>query len=79
MRCGCPECGAFMVQADGAPPRCVCPDCGYTCTACLGTNSVLSREEVAKMKRGEAVLPDWEALTGQNEEVGMRNEWWQGV
>lgn len=52
MRCGCPECGAFMVQADGAAIRCVCPDCGYRCTACLGTDSLMSREDVLRMKAG---------------------------
>lgn len=50
MRCGCPRCGAFMVQADGAAIRCVCPDCGYRCAACLGTNTVMSREEIARLK-----------------------------
>lgn len=43
MRCGCPECGAFMVQAEGAVSRCVCPDCGHSCDACLGTNTVVDR------------------------------------
>lgn len=50
MRCGCPQCGAFMVQTDDASLRCVCPDCGYCCTACLGTNTVMSREEIARIK-----------------------------
>lgn len=50
MRCGCPECGAYMVHADGAHVGCVCPDCKYRCTACLGTNSVLSREALRHLK-----------------------------
>ncbi len=44
MRCGCPSCGAFMVHADREESCCVCPDCGYKCNACLGTNTVVSRE-----------------------------------
>lgn len=39
-----------MVQADGASVHCVCPDCGYRCSACLGTNTVMSREEIARLR-----------------------------
>ena len=46
MRCGCPQCVAFMVQAEVGASVCVCPDCGYRCNACLGTGTALSREEV---------------------------------
>lgn len=55
MRCGCPHCGAFMVhEENGSHVGCVCPDCLYRCTACLGTNTVLSLEEVLRLKRGES-------------------------
>ena len=54
MRCGCPQCGAFMVQADGAKCLCICPDCGYRCNACLGTGTALTREEaLARFGNGE--------------------------
>ncbi len=46
MRCGCPYCGAFMIQAEGFNLGCVCPDCLYRCRACMGTNSVVSREDL---------------------------------
>jgi len=35
-----------MVQADDLTLGCVCPDCLSRCTACLGTNTVLSPEEL---------------------------------
>lgn len=54
MRCGCPECGQFMVHEEGgAHLGCVCPSCLYRCAACLGTNSMISREEVERLKQGE--------------------------
>ena len=47
MRCGCPQCKTYMVQAEGIAPACACPDCGYRCNACMGTNTVLNREDIA--------------------------------
>jgi len=51
MRCGCPECGTYMIQSEGSEMGCVCPACLYRCKACLGTNSVISREELLAMKK----------------------------
>ena len=48
MRCGCIECGAFMIHADDAE-ACVCPECGHRCSACLGTNTVVSREQLKNL------------------------------
>lgn len=45
MRCGCSQCGAFMVHAEGRE-TCVCPECGCRCSACLGTDTVVSREKL---------------------------------
>lgn len=50
MRCGCPECGGFMSQSEGFYVGCVCGVCGYKCTACLGTNTVISKEDIEKLK-----------------------------
>lgn len=50
MRCSCHECGTYMNQAESMELGCVCPDCGYRCKACLGTNSVVSREDLKKLK-----------------------------
>lgn len=53
MRCGCPICGRWMIQSDSNPPACVCPECGTRCSACMGTNSVLSKEELQEMGKNE--------------------------
>ena len=55
MRCGCPECGAYMVHAEGAQVGCVCPDCARRCTACLGTSSVMSRDALRELKENPAL------------------------
>ena len=49
MRCGCLECGAFMIHSE-EKDICVCPDCGWRCKACLGTNTVVSREQLKDLK-----------------------------
>ena len=48
MRCGCPECEVYMVHAESGNGACVCPECGWRCDACLGTNTVLTGEELRK-------------------------------
>ncbi len=48
MRCGCPRCGAFMVHEEGGQfLGCRCPNCLASCDACMGTDSVLTRAEMA--------------------------------
>lgn len=59
MRCGCIECGAFMVHAEGKEV-CVCPECGHRCSACLGTNTVVSRERLKDLKFYDWVSRDIE-------------------
>ena len=50
MQCGCPECGILMTQVQkGVESACRCPECGYACSACLGTNSVLTAEEIRRL------------------------------
>ena len=49
MRCGCPECGAYMIQSESLNLACVCPECGHRCSACLGTNTVVSREQLKNL------------------------------
>ncbi len=46
MRCSCHECGTYMVHSESAELGCVCPNCGARCKMCLGTNTVVSREDL---------------------------------
>lgn len=55
MRCMCRECGTYMVQADDGQLGCICPECFNRCRDCLGTDSVMSREELAAMKDDPAL------------------------
>ena len=44
MRCGCPECGAYMVQQEkGTQSVCVCPNCFFTCDACMGRGVLMQK------------------------------------
>ncbi len=43
-----------MVQSEDSHLGCVCPECGERCTACLGTNSVMSRESIERLKKDPA-------------------------
>lgn len=56
MRCSCHECGTYMDQSEGLELGCVCPECGYRCKACLGTNSVVSREDLKKLGKDPRFL-----------------------
>lgn len=49
MRCGCPQCGTYMIQSEGPDVCCVCPECLYRCRACMGTDTVVSREALSKL------------------------------
>lgn len=50
MRCSCKECQTYMIQADDLTLGCICPNCGERCTACLGTNTVISKEKFKELK-----------------------------
>ena len=50
MRCSCKNCGVYMIQSEDSHLGCVCPECGNRCTACLGTNSVMSREAIDALR-----------------------------
>ena len=56
MRCSCQVCGTYMVHSESLELGCVCPDCGYRCKACLGTNSVISREDLKHLKDDPVAL-----------------------
>ncbi len=54
MRCSCVQCDTYMIQSESGQTGCVCPECGYRCHACMGTNTVISREDL--FRRGEELL-----------------------
>lgn len=66
MRCSCQVCGTYMVHAESLELGCVCPGCGYRCKACLGTNSVLSRDALKHLKDDPIALA---AIFTEPEEV----------
>ncbi len=47
-----------MVQSEGLELGCVCPECGYRCKACLGTDSVVSRDGLKNLMYNEALMRD---------------------
>ena len=58
MRCSCHECDTYMVHAEGLQLGCVCPNCGYRCKACLGTDSVVSREGLKSLWENPVIVND---------------------
>ena len=66
MRCGCPECGTYMIQSEGLDVGCVCPQCLFRCRACMGTNTVVSRENLKNL-----VFVDHTAEHEAQEEAGF--------
>lgn len=38
-----------MIQSESLDLGCVCPQCLYRCRACMGTNTVVSRENLHKL------------------------------
>ncbi len=58
MRCSCHVCDTYMTHSEGLELGCVCPECGYRCKACLGTNSVLSRDALKNLANDPRFLSD---------------------
>lgn len=56
MRCSCYNCGTYMVHAESTHLGCVCPECKSRCKACLGTNTVMSRESLRNLKNDPFAL-----------------------
>ena len=69
MRCSCHECGTYMNQSEGLELGCVCPECGYRCKACLGTDSVVSRENLKKLQFDPAFMNE---IFGEPEAPAVR-------
>ncbi|MBR1822288.1 MAG: hypothetical protein IJ769_11805 [Clostridia bacterium] len=56
MRCSCHVCDTYMNQSEGLELGCVCPSCGYRCKACLGTNSVISRDDLKNLVNNDLLM-----------------------
>ena len=79
MRCSCKECGTYMVQADSDLLGCVCPDCGYRCRDCLGTDTVVSRENLRALAFDPRFSPEALAANFEDDDDGEADpEDWRG-
>lgn len=58
MRCSCHVCDTYMVHSEGLELGCVCPNCGYRCKACLGTDSVVSRDSLKGIADNPVIMRD---------------------
>jgi hypothetical protein len=67
MRCGCPNCGAFMIHEELSESACVCPVCNYRCNACLGTGTAITREDLQKMRETEWFAPQFNGESDNDE------------
>ena len=56
MRCSCHVCDTYMTHSEGLELGCVCPECGYRCKACLGTNTVISRDALKSLANNPMFL-----------------------
>ena len=56
MRCSCHVCDTYMTHSEGLELGCVCPECGYRRKACLGTNTVLSRDALKSLANNPMFL-----------------------
>ena len=54
-----------MIQSESLDLGCVCPQCLYRCSACMGTNTVVRREDLHKL-----VFTDHTAEQLAQEETG---------
>lgn len=75
MRCGCPHCEAYMIQSEAEGIACVCPSCGYRCNACLGTNTVISREQLEKLKETEWFTPSFDSPASDGDQPATAPEY----
>ena len=71
MRCACPNCGTYMVHSESTELGCVCPQCGSRCKMCLGTNTVVSRENLKEIDSRLAYISQ---ITEENEDERLASE-----
>ena len=74
MRCGCPQCGTYMIQSESLDLGCVCPQCLYRCRACMGTNTVVSREDLHRLTFIDRTSDEETEETGDGRREPLRPE-----
>lgn len=76
MRCGCPDCQTYMVQAESMTLGCVCPACGRRCTDCLGTDTVVTRDALKDLRAHPELAMHFfaEAFEGGDGDISMAPE-----
>ena len=57
-----------MVHSESLRLGCVCPQCGARCDACLGTDTVISRDTLKTLKTGPWIKPDFNAQQSMDAE-----------
>lgn len=70
MRCSCQICGTYMVHSEGPRMGCVCPDCQNRCAACLGTDTVISREALRNLRNDPFMLS---RIFSETKEIPLRS------
>ena len=74
MRCGCPQCETYMIQSESLDMGCVCPQCLYRCRACMGTNTVVSREDLHRLTFIDRTADEETEETGDGRREPLRPE-----
>ena len=69
MRCSCTNCGEYMIQAEDMKLGCICPECFSRCTACLGTNSMLSKDDLKNMSQATPWFSFNEAVASKDDDA----------
>jgi hypothetical protein len=57
-----------MVQAESGRLGCVCPDCGFHCADCLGTDTVVGREQLRSLAFDPRFSPENLAASFEKDE-----------
>lgn len=58
-----------MIHSEGLNISCVCPACLTRCNACMGTNTVVKREDLTKV----CIKMNWEENEDDNPEYDSSN------
>ena len=75
MRCSCHNCGTYMVHSESVELGCVCPECGYRCKACLGTDTVVSRDDLRGLATDPTLMRDiFSSFDGEDDPAPLEDD-----